>query len=265
MLSINTNSASDTAVRIANIIQRDQEETNNRISTGLKVKEAQDNSAAFQIALQMNADVAAIDAGLQTQSLARATTAVAEKAGSLIADQLTSLKSQAVLLQAGGLDDASRQAIQNDISSTVGQIGDLAGSASFNGINLLESGQSVGAVKGADGSTTSVEGQGFTPADLGLDNLDFSNPDSILSSVNSAIDDAGAKLATFGAKQNELENLEDFSGALRDSIKEGVGTLVDANLGEEAARNSANQIAGQLNAVSINIANASGRAIGSLF
>ncbi|MCC7282344.1 MAG: flagellin, partial [Acetobacteraceae bacterium] len=51
--------------------------------------------------------------------------------------------------------------------------------------------------------------------------------------VEAAIDSMGSRLATLGATLRQVEGLQDFTHQLTDSVKEGLGSLVDADLAEE--------------------------------
>lgn len=263
--SINNNYSSAVAIREFGRAEDVKDKNSQRISTGLRVKQPQDDSASFQISSRLNGQVAGITAAQQTQGFAQAVTSVASAAGQVISDRLVELKGLAVQLQSGGLDAASKQAIQDQISAGVSQVNGIASAASFNGVNLLQDGQSVSAVNGEDGSTTAVQGQAFDAAGLGIANLDFSDSSSVLASINNAIGTANSKLSTFGSAEQQLQRLGDFSSQIKDSLKRGVGELVDADLGAEAAKRAAADVKSKLSGQSLNIANASGRQIGSLF
>jgi flagellin len=83
--------------------------------------------------------------------------------------------------------------------------------------------------------------------------------------VNGAITTAGTALATLGASLQQVEGLRDFSVQLRDSLREGLGALVDADLAEESARLSSLQTRQQLATQSLSIANQQSQSLLSLF
>ena len=79
--------------------------------------------------------------------------------------------------------------------------------------------------------------------------------------INSSIDAAAA----FGSAQGRIETQSDFIGKLTDSLKSGIGTLVDADMEEASARLQALQVQQQLGVQSLSIANQAPQSILSLF
>ncbi|WP_270935100.1 flagellin [Falsiroseomonas oryzae] len=83
--------------------------------------------------------------------------------------------------------------------------------------------------------------------------------------VDGAIDTAGRILARIGAAVQQMEGLRDFSTQLRDSLREGLGALVDADLAEESARLTSLQTRQQLATQSLSIANQQSQSLLNLF
>ena len=74
--------------------------------------------------------------------------------------------------------------------------------------------------------------------------------------------DAAAELGSFGKR---IANQSDFMGLLADSLKLGIGSLVDANMEEASARLQALQTQQQLGIQSLSIANQAPQSILALF
>ena len=83
--------------------------------------------------------------------------------------------------------------------------------------------------------------------------------------VEAAIDTMGTRLANLGATLRQVEGLQDFAKQLTDSVKEGLGSLVDADLAEESARLTSLQTKQQLAVQSLSIANQAPQSLLSLF
>ena len=79
--------------------------------------------------------------------------------------------------------------------------------------------------------------------------------------INQSIDAAAA----FGSSQGRIETQSDFISKLTDSLKSGIGTLVDADMEEASARLQALQVQQQLGVQSLSIANQAPQSILSLF
>ena len=71
--------------------------------------------------------------------------------------------------------------------------------------------------------------------------------------------------ATFGTVQKRIDIQSEFVGKLSDSLKAGIGTLVDANLEEASARLQALQVQQQLGTQALSIANQAPQSLLSLF
>ena len=106
--------------------------------------------------------------------------------------------------------------------------------------------------------TTDITGSGGTVTQV-------NGTDTAIDAVNTAIDTMGNTLATLGAALQQVEGLQDFTNKLFDSVKEGLGALVDADLAEESARLTSLQTKQQLATQSLSIANQQSQTLLSLF
>ncbi|MEM9708755.1 MAG: flagellin [Pseudomonadota bacterium] len=103
---------------------------------------------------------------------------------------------------------------------------------------------------------------------FGLNGLDVTSNDSAASAlanidtfINTAIDAA----ASFGSDQSRIDLQSSFISKLTDSLKVGIGSLVDADLEAASARLQALQVQQQLGVQSLSIANQAPQSILSLF
>jgi flagellin len=79
------------------------------------------------------------------------------------------------------------------------------------------------------------------------------------------LDDAINAAAAFGSVQNRISIQSDFVGQLTNSMKAGIGSLVDADMEETSARLQALQVQQQLGIQALSIANQAPQSILSLF
>ena len=103
---------------------------------------------------------------------------------------------------------------------------------------------------------------------FGLDNIDVTSDagaDSALDNVETLIQNSIDAAAAFGSAQGRIETQSSFIDSLVDSLKAGIGTLVDANMEEASARLQALQVQQQLATQSLSIANQAPQSILSLF
>lgn len=115
------------------------------------------------------------------------------------------------------------------------------------------------------GAATVALGEDGTAAAAGMTATTIPGGATAIAAVEAAIDTVGTALSAFGAKYQQIEGLQDFTSKLTDSIKEGLGALVDADLAEESARLTSLQTRQQLATQSLSIANQQSQSLLSLF
>ena len=115
------------------------------------------------------------------------------------------------------------------------------------------------------GAATVALGANGTAAADGMTSATIAGGTTAIAAVEAAIDTVGTALSAFGAKYQQIEGLQDFTSKLTDSIKEGLGALVDADLAEESARLTSLQTRQQLATQSLSIANQQSQSLLSLF
>ena len=86
-----------------------------------------------------------------------------------------------------------------------------------------------------------------------------------LSSIETMLQTAITASASFGSVQTRVDAQKDFVGKLTDSMKAGIGSLVDADMEEASARLQALQVQQQLSTQALSIANQQPQALLSLF
>jgi len=105
----------------------------------------------------------------------------------------------------------------------------------------------------------------MTPAGLGLDPLDFDDAEAGLRQVEAAVRRAADDAGHFGAGLRTVGQAKAAARAFADGLREGLGALVDADLGAEAARLTSLQARIALSTQSLGIANAAPGALLALF
>lgn len=101
-----------------------------------------------------------------------------------------------------------------------------------------------------------------------LGDLDVSTLDGAKASLGafeSLIQTSIDAAATFGSSEGRIDIQNEFVSSLSDSLKSGIGALVDANMEEASARLQALQVQQQLAVQSLSIANQAPQSILSLF
>ncbi len=114
---------------------------------------------------------------------------------------------------------------------------------------------------GAAGGTQT----GGLAALAGIDVSTKSGAAAALGNIENLLQTSINVAADFGSAQGRIQTQNDFVSKLTDSLKSGVGSLVDANMEESSARLQALQVQQQLGVQSLSIANKAPRQLLSLF
>jgi flagellin len=114
---------------------------------------------------------------------------------------------------------------------------------------------------GAAGGTATGGLAGVNLIDVTTD----AGAEAALANIETWIDTAIESAAAFGSVQGRIETQSDFIAKLSDSLKSGIGTLVDADMEEASARLQALQVQQQLGTQALSIANQAPQSILSLF
>lgn len=273
-LSVNTNVAAMIALQNLNGTTRDLETTQNRVSTGLKVAGAKDNSAVYAIAQGMRADVGALNAVNSSLNRAKSITDVALAAGESISDLLVQMKEKVIAANDASIDTVARQALNEDFKSLRAQISTIVTNAKFDGANLINGSLTSGLEMLADADATnaitlipenmSVGGSIITIASTtALDSLSRSS--TALGLISASLQNVNSALARIGSIGKKVDAHIVFVGKLGDALTGGIGNLIDADMAVESAKLQALQIKQQLGAQAVSIANSAPQIILSLF
>jgi flagellin len=273
MLSVNTNNGALIALQNLNATGNELSQTQNRISTGLKVGSAKDNGATWAIAQGQRATSSALNAVKDSLARGSSTIDVALAGGESVSDLLSQMKEKALAASEATLDTASRDALNEDFKALRDQISKAVTNAEFNGTNLLDgTTASIGALANASGSSTlTVAGEdlslGGSVVTVGATDTigTASTASAMIATLQTSIDAVSASLARLGTASKSIAMHQTFVSKLQDAIDAGVGNLVDADLAKESAKFQALQTKQQLGVQALSIANQAPQTILSLF
>ena len=248
-------------------------QTNRRLSTGLKVNTALDNASAFFTARALNnrgADLIGLKSAID---LSISTVQAALNGIDTISELVKQAKGLAGAAKATG-DTNERSTLAVQFNTLLSQIDQIANDASFNGINLLkatpdnleiafnETNTSNLTITGLD---STVGGSGINIAtaanNFGLN----ANIDTALTAISSALSTLRSNASTLGSSNSILVSRLDFTRSLVNTLETGAGKLTLADLNEESANLLALQTRQQLGLNSLALAAQSERSVLSLF
>ena len=304
MTSLLTNASAITALQNLNATNKSMQQTQDRISTGMRVANASDNAAYWSIATTMRSDNAAMSTVKDALGMGAATVDVASAALKTTTDLVTQIKSKLVAASQPGID---RSKVQSEIKQLQDQIKSVADSSTFSGqnwlsvdttsstytatknivssftrsgsavsvgtidvdtskISLFDSGAQTGIIdKDRTVGTTTVNVSTLDISALTDSAADQTTLKDYISVVDSALTDVTTAASDLGAVKTRIGTQTDFLGNLMDAVTKGVGQLVDADMNQESTRLQALQVQQQLGVQSLSIANQSSQQILSLF
>src|SRR4051794_9716320 len=179
-----------------------------RLSSGFRINRAADDAAGLAISERLRGQINGLDQAQRNVQDAVSLVQTAEGSLTEVHAMLQRVRELAVQFKNGSLSNADRTAIQSEVNQLASEIERIGSSAQFNGINLLNSSQTISFQVGAkDGEaiTVSTISLGSTTG-VGTNYIALSSTNTTdISEIDAAIDNVSATRATFGAVQNRLE------------------------------------------------------------
>ena len=272
--SVHTNAAAATALQNLSRTNDNLTSVQNRVSTGLRVQGAKDNSAIWAIAQQQRADVGALAAVKQSLDRATSIADVALTAGESISDLLNQMKEKVVAAKDVSLSTQSRSLLNSDFKALLRAISSAVENASFDGGNILNGVVTNGIRFLANADATSfvtLSGKNLTLSgaiiSLGMADslLTLTGATTALTKLDNSINTLNSAMGDLGSQAKQITAHNTFVSKLSDTVESGIGNLVDADLAKESARLQALQVQQQLGVQALSIANQAPQIILSLF
>lgn len=132
-------------------------------------------------------------------------------------------------------------------------------------LTLTADGGDVNVLKGAIASTNAAVAAGGLGALADLSVATSADATAALTSIESLLDKAITAATTFGSAQKQIEGQTEFVQNLVDSMKSGIGSMVDADIEAASAKLQALQVQQQLGVQALSIANSAPQTLLSLF
>jgi flagellin len=271
--SVITNNGANTALEYLTATQSQLASTQNAINSGLKVADARDNGAVFAIAQNQRASVAGYTSVINSLTNGTSSIDVALSAGQSISDLLIQLKSAALSASDSSLDTASRQALNANFTALRDQITTIVKNATFNGFNLVDgSTTQITALASSDGTrriTTAAQNLSLSGSIVTLKSTATistqSKASTLVATIQTSLTNVNSALAKLSSGAAKFSIQATFAQKLSDTLTQGIGNLVDANMAQESAQLQALQVRQQLGIQALSIANQSPQSILSLF
>ncbi len=256
--TINTNVASLNAQRNLNSSQGSLGTTLQRLSSGLRVNSAKDDSAGLAIAERMNTQVRGMNVAIRNANDGISLAQTAESALGKIGDNLQRMRELAVQSANDTNSADDRTMLDTEFKQLALENARVITNTKFNGQELLTgSGGTAGEFTFQVGANTSVDNQitvstldiasamgsgtqgAGTTATLGAS---AGNARSAMDNIDAAIKAIGTSRATFGAAQNRFDAVISNLQVASENQAAARGRIMDADFATETANLSRTQI-----------------------
>jgi flagellin len=261
--SILSNSLSNTAQRNLDINSRRVGQSIERISSGTRTNKASDDGAGLAVSEGLRSDIRALRQGARNLNDGISLLNVAEGALNEQSGMLIRLKELATQGASGTIGEFERQTLNLEISSLVAEIDRIASTTEFNGKTLLkgalsqtiQTSEQISIQLGIDGQdssrinlNTELDLSASDSNALGIDKLSASTSEEAqnsLDQIETALATINASRGRAGAVQNRFAKAVGSLGASIENLTAADSTIRDADIAEEIAMLTRNQIVTQ--------------------
>ena len=268
--SINTNVGAMVALQSLNETTTQLNATQKQISTGYAVADATDNGAAYAVAQRVRSDVSALTTANQQLGGVQGLLSTTNTSLNDTQNTMSSMRDVLVALASGNVSGNQRTQYEAQYKSLLANVKSFIQDASYNGKTL------IGNITGSTGSFASVSvvrnevgstyGIGTFSGSKLYGSINFTSTQlngagtvaALITGTGTFINQfngVGTELNSYGAATNYVTNQVNYNSAKIDSLNQGMGALIDANLAQESALLQALQIRQQLGTQALTLAN----------
>jgi flagellin len=205
-----------------------------RLSSGYRINRAADDAAGLAITEKLRGQITGLDQAQRNGQDAISLVQTAEGSLTEVHAMLQRIRELAVQYKNGSLSTSDKSAIQSEVNMLASEIERIGSTAQFNGIQLLNTSQTISFQVGAqDGEIITV-----TTISLGV-----SVPGNVyalsatgatdISEIDTAIDAISAQRAQFGAVQNRLEYTLQNLAIYQENLTSSESRIRDVDMASE--------------------------------
>jgi flagellin len=254
-MRINTNSAAMNTYSRLTSAQGAQANSLAKLSSGLRINKAGDDAAGLSISEKMRNQISGLAQATRNAQDGISLIQTAEGALNETHSILNRMRDLTVQASNDTNSPEDRTALQNELAELIEEIDNIANTTKFNGRELLNADAAaapislqIGANSGEQLEITLVDSSSQA---LSVDGLDLTAPtdaagfDTILESIDAAIQTVSDTRAGLGAKQNRLEHTINNLTTTRENLAEANSRIRDVDMAEEMMEFTKNNILSQ--------------------
>jgi flagellin len=278
--SVNTNIAASVALASLNSTSSELQATQKQISTGYRVADATDDGAAYAVAQRVRSDVSSLTSANQQLGNVQGLLSTTTSALNDVSNTLANARQVLVKLADGNTQGNQRTQYVQQYQSLLANVKSFIQDAGYNGKSLIGdiTGSNgtfggVGVVRNEVGATYSIATFGGSAlfASLNFTSTVLGGSASVQALITATgtfvnnLSTLGTQLNRLGAATNYVTNQISYNSDKIDSLNNGLGSLIDADLAKESAKLQSLQIRQQLGTQALSIANQAPQSLLSLF
>jgi len=272
-LTVRTNVAALRSINQLNKTQSSLSGSLEKISSGLRVRRAADDSAGLAVATRMSSDNTSLRQAMRNANDGISLVQTAEGTLNEIGSLLTRMRELSVQSNNGTYTASDRALIDQEFTALKGEIKRIASNSTFNGISLLAGNTGFITLQvGIDNGVSNKIGISLGAIGASLGALSISalsvsttaGAGAALTALDSAINSISSKRSTLGATQNRLESALSEAGTYSENLSASQSQIMDLDYATESATMTRYQIMQQAGVAALGQAKAIPQSVISL-
>ncbi|HKX40741.1 MAG TPA: flagellin [Burkholderiaceae bacterium] len=253
-ISVNTNLFSLNAQRKLAGTESSLATSMQRLSSGLRINSAADDAAGLAISQRMSAQVRGMNVAIRNANDGISLAQTADGALASVGDSLQRMRELAVQARNSTNSDSDKDSLNLEFQQLSSEIGRVLGGTTFNGKAILgtdagtltfQVGANVTTNDSIDITTTDLTADAkittVTSASIGS-TANASAIATVITNIDTAIDDINSQRATFGASQNRFNSVVSNLQSSVENQSAASSRITDADFATETANMSRAQI-----------------------
>jgi flagellin len=258
--SINTNTGAMVAMGAMRSVGQQLQVSQKQIQTGYRVADSMDDASTFTVAQGIRGNLQAYTAVTNSLTNGTGLGAVTESALTNISNLVSNLQAKITQLADGAIGNGQRTIYAADFSAMTNQISNFIAQANYNGVNLLSNNSSARTfLADVNASILTVASQStvFT----GFTTFTTSSVSSVtaataaLTSLTTFRATVASALGGNAADTRSLRLQSNLLNSIVDATTQGLGAVVDADIGKASAVAQSRQVQQQLAVQQLSVAN----------
>ena len=250
-MTVRTNVASLMAAGVLGRTNSSLSDTLGRVSSGMRITKAADDSAGLGVATNLNATSRSTAQAMRNANDGISIIQTAEGASAEVSDILTRMRELAVQASSETLASDERSYVQDEFVSLRSEVARISSVTEFNGLALGDgSDSSIDVQVGVENDsssrisislgdlTTGADGLSINSVDL----LSTSSAQSAIDTIDTALDTVNGYRSDLGAVQNRLDSALVNAQTYMESLQGAASSIQDADYAKETSEMTKYQI-----------------------